>query len=324
MGPVNVTYDNSQHTTHNVSHHSSSTSQAHHEDKSQHSDHSVNTHNTVHQHGPHAGVFAGIVALVAVLLGGIILLVMALRQPDAKPISDSSTTTVLGGHEPPLPGAPTGTLEPKPAGGKGDAAAGVAAVLVPSADGRAQPISLSSSSSSSAPPIIETAEIGIVSQGRFIPCKEFKTNDLLTLRLRVSRDCRLRVLYQQASGPPLRMFPEADGGSDLILGGTEMYLPDPAKLEAHAPDATAFLLFHDTGKGAPIHEQIVVQIAEEPFTPEGTIRNADTPYRVFKGLTLADARIRGVLKLQGLSVSQAQSKMDALLSERTLPFTISP
>jgi hypothetical protein len=308
-GNVEVEYHASHTTTNIITHNYASPSPPPPEAKSVHVDSKANPQNTMHHSGlppapssgpppvHHSGLPPVVLfSTLCVVIGGFVLFRLADHPQESKSNSGSPAPAPA-----PLP-APAPAPLPAPA---------PAPAPAPLPDTPARPV-------------IEAAEVGIVSQNRFIPRTDFKTNDLLTLRLRVSRDCHLRVIYQQAKGDPVRMFPEADGGSDLVRGGTVLCIPDPDKLATHAADATAFQLYHDIGSGPPIHEQIIVQIAEEPFTTDGTTRSADSPYRVFQGISLADARMRGVLKLQGLSASQAQAHMDTLLSERTLPFSIRP
>ena len=173
-------------------------------------------------------------------------------------------------------------------------------------------------------PAISSAEVGKVVAGQFVAQADFKTGDLLTVRVRVDRPCHLRALYLPAQGDPVRMFPERDGSSDLAANTSALLIPDPVKLRAATPDCTAFQLFHDTGRGPPIREQILVQVLGEPFTDEGSTRGTNSPYRTYDGLTLAQVRSRGVTRLQGLSAAEAQSRADEILSERILSFTIRP
>jgi len=176
---------------------------------------------------------------------------------------------------------------------------------------------------SPAVPVITDATVGMVTRGQFQPVTDFKSGDVLTLRVRVDRPGHLRVLYLPAQGPPVRMFPERDGAPDHV-GGDAILIPDPAKLAAATPDCTAFQLYHDTGSGPPIREQILVQASDEPFTDDGSIRKPDSSYRVYDGLTLAEVRTRGVKRLEGLSAAEVQSRADKLVPERTLSFTIRP
>ncbi len=263
---------------------------------------------TTHNHGLSPVI---LFAVICVLLAGFIFIVMEFRAPEVKPASVSFTTSSADGGDAVPPATPPPIVENKPA--------------IPAKPPAIPPATAPSTSPSTpARPVIETAEVGIISKSQFTARNAFKTGELLTLRLRVSHDCRLRVIYQPAKGNPVRLFPESDAASDQIHGSTELSIPDPAKLAAHAKDATAFQVYHDTGTGPPIHEQILIQIAEEPFSHDGTTRSADSPYRIFQGKTLEEVRRRGVVKLQGLSASEAQARMDSLISERVLAISVSP
>jgi hypothetical protein len=176
--------------------------------------------------------------------------------------------------------------------------------------------------SSASPPSIESAELGIVAQGSFVAGQTFKSGDLLTLRLRVGRPCHLRVLYQSANGEITRLFPEAESASGQIPAGNDVLIPDPAAITAGK--GQAFQLVHDSGKNSPLEERIHIQISDEAFTDEGSMRTASVPYRVYPRAGLAEVRRRGITILEGLSASAAQARMNALLSERTLPLIINP
>jgi outer membrane protein OmpA-like peptidoglycan-associated protein len=273
MGNVEVKHDASQHTTHSTTQHS----QAHHEDKSTSYNNHVTHQKTTQVSGMHPLL---VLALVAILIIGGVLMVMAL-----KPASQTPAATT--------PPAPSVVIMPQP------------------------PVI-------SALPTIQNAEVGVMVGGQFTPRTSFKNGELLTLRLRVSRDCHVRVLYQPAQGDPMLIFPEKGDGSNFVLAGVDLFIPDPAKLAAQSPDATAFKLIHDFGSGPPIQEQVVVQIADEPFAADGTSPAVGTPYRAYPGMTLADARTRGVVRLKGLVAAAAQAKMDQALSQKALPFSIMP
>lgn len=173
-------------------------------------------------------------------------------------------------------------------------------------------------------PSIVAAAVGIVAGRHFTQKTNFKTGDLLTLQLKVDRACHLRVIYQPLHGDPMRVFPERDGASDRIAAGADILIPDPAKLAAATPDCTVFQLFHDAGSGPPIREQLLIQLSDEPFTDDGSFRPTTNSYRVYRGIPLAQARARGVKKLTGLSAADAQARIDSLLNEQTLSFTIEP
>lgn len=174
------------------------------------------------------------------------------------------------------------------------------------------------------------AEVGQfnVALSQFTPTTTFKTGDLLTLKVKLSHDSYLRVLYQPAIGDPQLLFPEQGDGSVLVPGGRDLFIPDPAKLAAQTADASAFQLFHDFGTGPPLEEQIVIQISPTPISAEGSTSEANMPYRVFSGLRLADARTRGGIRLpapQALAAqAQADTKHPSLGAELSLTFFIRP
>lgn len=295
LGNVSVHHDASQH--HQTSHHN--------EDKSQH------VHHHYHSPPPSTPEPAPVTSaaptltapahdqrhllrwafgLVCIALGTVVVVVMAMKPP--------------GGPAPSTPVSPAMTQTTPPAD---KAAPASEASVVPAA-----------------PPAILKAEVGVYAAGQFTPRTSFTSDELLTLRLRVSRACQVRVLYQPAQGDPMLMFPERDGGSSAVPADLDVLIPDPAKLAARDPGATAFQLYHDTGKGPPIAERVVVQIAEEPFASEGATVIAGVPRRVYSGVSLADVRMRGAALLKGLDAASAQAKMEAAMSERTLSFTIHP
>ncbi|WP_395744790.1 DUF4384 domain-containing protein [Prosthecobacter sp.] len=301
MGNVEVRHDASQHTTHHVTHDSSTISHTHHDDKSQHIDQSVNQQTTIH----HAGLSPMVLfAITCVIIAGFLLTILALRSAPAG----------AGGGQP--QSVPAIVIENKPV-------VQVDSAMVPQAPRTGEVTQVPGPATVSLPEIV-LAEVGVVADGRFTPRTSFKSGELLTLRLKVSRACHVRVLYQPAQGDPVWMYPESSTGSDAVSGGREVLIPDPEKLRAKAPDATAFQLYHDTGRGPPIQEQILIQTADEAFTGEGATRTADSPYRTYQGLTLAEARMRGMVRLQGHSASAAQAQMEAMHAERTLSFAISP
>lgn len=298
MGNVEVKHDASQHTTHNTS----NNTQVHQEDKSTSYNNHVTHQKTTQVSGMHPLL---VLALVAILIIGGLLMVMTLRQT---PQITSAVT--------PTP-APTVVIENKPVIQIGEPVQPntkhTAIMQVPSVP-----------SVTSALPAILNADVGVMAGGQFTPRTSFKSGELLTLRLRVSRGCHVRVLYQPAQGDPMLIFPEKNDGSSFVQAGADVFIPDPAQLAAQSPDATAFKLFHDAGSGPPIQEQVVVQIADEPFAADGTSLAAGTPYRSYPGMTLADARTRGVVRLKGLAATAAQAKMDQALTQKALPFSIMP
>lgn len=182
-----------------------------------------------------------------------------------------------------------------------------------------QPESRASSSARSA----LKAEAGRYFQGTFHPGTQFKAGDLLTLRLTLDRPSHARVLYFQANGEVLRLFPEKDGDSGPI-GPGEIFIPDPKQLEERAPDATAFQLTHEPGSGPAIHERLFIQTADSPFTDEGSNRDQSSPYRTYGTIPLADARTRGVNRLKGTAAVQAQSQSDQEPASLVLPLEIKP
>jgi hypothetical protein len=193
------------------------------------------------------------------------------------------------------------------------------------------PISLpTQESSTTEPPQIIAAETGKfnITFGTFTPTATFQTGDLLTLKVRISRDAYLRVLYQPAIGDPQLLFPEHGDGSALVPGGRDVFLPDPAKLAAQTADASAFQLFHDFGTGPPLDEQLIIQVSPTPLTDEGSQHENNRPYRVYSGLQLADARTRGGIRLSAQQAITAQresdSKNPAPSIERNLTFSIHP
>lgn len=295
LGDVKVEHDASQHTTH----HTTNTSHVHQEDKSTRYHSQVTHQKTTQVSGMHPLL---VLALVALLILGGVLLVMALR-PTSQPltiIAPAPAATVVTDNKPVIP-----IGEPAEAGLQH-------AVIMPE-----PPVTAGL-------PAILNADVGVLAGGRFTPRTSFKTGELLTLRLRVSRSCQVRVLYQPAQGDPMLIFPESGAGSSLVPAGVEVFIPDPARLAAESPDATAFKLFHDAGSGPPIVEQVVVQVADEPFAVDGTAPAVGTPYRAYPGMTLADARTRGVVRLKGLEAAAAQAKVDHALTQRVLPFSIMP
>lgn len=173
-------------------------------------------------------------------------------------------------------------------------------------------------------PGIESAEVGICRNGQFEPRSTFKSGELLTLRMRVSSTCQVRVLYQPAQGAPMLMFPEQGAGSDRVEAGVDVFIPDPIKLAAKSADATAFELFHDSGSGPAIEERLLIQVSDEGFTSEEAVNVKDTPYRIYSGLTLAQAKMRGVIKRLGAEAVKAQSRMEADLSQKIISFSIHP
>ena len=295
MGNVEVKHDASQHTTNN----SSSTSHVHQEDKSTSYNNHVTHQKTTQVSGMHPLL---VLALVAILIIGGLLMVMTLRQT---PQNTSAVT--------PTP-APSVVIENKP----------VIQIGEPLQSGLKHAVVMPEPPVTSALPSILNADVGLIAGGRFTPRDSFKTGELLTLRLRVSRDCHVRVLYQPAQGDLMLIFPEKGDGSCLLQAGVDVFIPDPHKLAAKSPDATAFKLFHDFGSGPPIQEQVIVQIADEPFAVEGTSPAVGTPYRAYQDITLADAKTRGVARLKGLAAAAAQEKMDQVLTQKTLPFSIMP
>lgn len=281
LGDVKVEHDASQHTTH----HTTNTSHVH--------------QKTTQVSGMHPLL---VLALVALLILGGVLLVMALR-PTPQPltiIAPAPAATVVTDNKPVIP------------------------IGEPAEPGRQHAVTMPEPPVTAGLPAILDAEVGVLAGGRFTPRTSFKTGELLTLRLRVSRSCQVRVLYQPAQGDPMLIFPESGAGSSPVPAGVEVFIPDPARLAAQSPDATAFKLFHDAGSGPPIVEQVVVQVADEPFAAEGTAPAAGTPYRAYPGMTLADARTRGVVRLKGLAAAAAQAKVDLALTQRVLPFSIMP
>jgi len=295
MGNVEVKHDASQHTTHN----SSSASHVHQEDKSTSYNNHVTHQKTTQVSGMHPLL---VLALVAILIIGGLLMVMTLRQT---PQNTSAVT--------PTP-APSVVIENKP----------VIQIGEPLQSGLKHAVIMPEPPEASAFPTILNADVGVMAGGRFTPRTSFKTGELLTLRLRVSRGCHVRVLYQPAQGAPMLIFPENGAGSSPVQDGVDVFIPDPARLAVQSPDATAFKLFHDFGSGPPIQEQVIVQIADEPFAAEGTSPAVGTPYRAYQDMTLADAKTRGVARLKGLAAAAAQAKMDQALSQKALPFSIMP
>ncbi len=172
-------------------------------------------------------------------------------------------------------------------------------------------------------PGIVSASTGTITRALFNEKTNFKTGDLLTLRVKVDRACHLRVLYQPLQGDPVRMFPERDGASDRITDGKYVLIPDPDKLASASPDCAAFELFHDSRSGPAIKEHILIQVSAEPFTDEGSVRIDGNSHRAYS-VPLALARMRGVKRLTGLSAADAQARVDSLLNEQTLSFTIEP
>lgn len=175
-----------------------------------------------------------------------------------------------------------------------------------------------------APPQILLAETGRWKQGLFFASDSFQTGDLLTLRLRVSRACQMRIIYLPAIGDPLLLFPEKGGGSGLITQEAEILIPDPTKLDEPSADATAFELFHDSGSGPALTERVLIQISEETFATDDTVMLAATPYRAYSGLNLEQVRMRGVTRLKGLAASEAQAQMDKCVHQKILSFKIHP
>lgn len=281
LGDVKVEHDASQHTTH----HTTNTSHVH--------------QKTTQVSGMHP---RQVLALVALLILGGVLLVMALR-------STPQPAAIIA----PAPGQGV-VIENKPVIPIGE--------VVQS--GQKPVETLPEPPVPPALPSILNADVGVLAGGRFTPRTSFKTGELLTLRLRVSRSCQVRVLYQPAQGDPMLIFPESGAGSSPVPAGEDVFIPDPARLAAQSPDATAFKLFHDAGSGPPILEQVVVQVADEPFAADGTAPAVGTPYRAYPGMTLADARTRGVVRLKGLAAAAAQAKVDLALTQRVLPFSIMP
>jgi hypothetical protein len=302
MGDVNNVYDASQHTTN----HSSSTSHTHHEDKSQHIDQSVTKQTTVHHNGLSPVV---LFAVICVVIAGFLFFALAL-----KPDSMTSSREKERVEERPAP-APAVLIKNEPV---------IQVTMLGASSTVIQPAMNAVSPAVLAPPGIVETEVGVIAGGQFTPRTSFKSGELLTLRLRVSRTCHVRVLYQPAEGAPMLMFPEIASGSASVQAGEDVFIPDPKMVAAKSPDATAFQLYHDTGSGPPITEQVIVQLADDPFTPEGAVEVAGAPRRTYTGLTLADARIRGAAKLKGLDAVAAQGRMEAALSQKTLPFTIQP
>jgi hypothetical protein len=309
MGDVNNVYDASQQTTNNTTNNSSSTSHTQHEDKSQHIDQSVTKQTTIH----HSGLSPMVLfALTCVIIAGFLFAILALKS------ESSSSPGSSGSNDKPAPG-PATVVQVNMQGASTVEMKSPQPVVT-----TASSLPSMSSTTTASPPLILSADVGVFAAGQFTPRTSFKTNELLTLRLRVSRACQARVLYQPAQGDPMLMFPESGGGSSTVLAGVDVFIPDPAKIEAKSPDAAAFQLFHDTGSGPPIAEQVLVQIAEEPFAPDGAALAAGAPYRTYTGLTLAEARMRGATKLQGLAAAAAQAKMESAMSQKSLPFTIQP
>lgn len=243
-----------------------------------------------------------VLALVAILIIGGLLMVMTLRQ------TPPNTTVVI-----PTP-APSVVIENKP----------VVQIGEPVQTGQKHAKIMPEPQVPTALPSIHNAEVGIMAGGRFTSRTTFNSGELLTLRLRVSSSCHVRVLYQPAQGDPMLIFPEKGDGSSLVQAGADVFIPDPTLLAAHSPDATAFKLFHDFGSGPPIQEQLIVQIADEPFAADGAAPAAGTPYRAYSGITLAEAKTRGVARLKGFVAAAAQEKMDQALSQQTLSFSIIP
>ncbi len=295
MGNVEVKHDASQHTTHNTA----NSTHTHNDDKSTHHHSSVTHQKTTQVSGMHPLL---VLALVAILIIGGLLMVMTLRQT---PQITSAVT--------PTP-APSVVIENKP----------VIQIGEPVQPGLKHAVIMPEPSVTSALPAILNADVGVMAGGRFTPSTSFKSGELLTLRLRVSHSCYVRVIYQPAQGDPILIFPEKGDGSSFVQAGADVFIPDPVQLAAQSPDATAFKLFHDFGSGPPIHEQVVVQVAHEPFAADGTSPAVGTPYRVYSGMTLADARTRGVVRLKGLAAAAAQAKVDQALSQKALPFSIMP
>lgn len=296
MGNVDVKHDASVHTTHSTS----QVNQTHHEDKSTHHNHHVTHHKTTHVEGMHPLLVVALVAVVGIVA---VLLIMVM-----KPASQLETSS--------LPKSSAGIAtdnEPDPHPRK----ASEIAVPRPAEPAPVQPVIVSR-------PTIVNADVGVMVNGEFTPRTSFKSGELLTLRLRVSRTCQVRALYQPAQGDPMLVFPESGDGSSLVAAGTDVFIPDPAKLAARSPDATAFKLFHDVGSGPPIQEQVVVQIADAPFLAEGATPAAGTPYRAYAGSTLSAARLRGISRLKGADAVAAQTQMEETLDECALTFSIHP
>lgn len=173
-------------------------------------------------------------------------------------------------------------------------------------------------------PAIMAAEVGIWKNGQFEPKSAFETGELLTLKLRVTQTCQVRVLYQPAQGNPMLMFPQQGAGSERVEAGRDVFIPDPTKLAGNAADATAFELFHDSGTGPAIEERLLVQVSNESFSAEDAVEVKDAPYRLYAGLSLAQARMRGVIKRLGAEAVQAQSRMETDLSQKVISFSIKP
>ncbi len=173
-------------------------------------------------------------------------------------------------------------------------------------------------------PGIVSAEVGIWRNGHFEPRSSFKSGELLTLRMRVSSACQVRVLYQPTQGDPMLMFPEKGAGSSLVQAGEDVFIPDPLKLAAKSPDATAFELFHDRGSGPALVEKMLIQVSADGFTTDEAVEVKDAPYRMYAGLNLEQAKTRGIIKRLGAEAVKAHSKMEADLSQKIISFSINP
>lgn len=167
-----------------------------------------------------------------------------------------------------------------------------------------------------------TAELGVFVDGHFVANSSFKSGDLLTLRLRVSRNCYLRVIHLSASDVITLLTPLPRNESHYVRSGTDVYLPDP---QDPSPGALryAFKLSHEPGYGPPLHEALIIQVANEPFSFEGTTQTPSL-YPIYADTSLERALSLGIPAVRGLSEPEAQKKMESLLSQCRLNFTIFP
>lgn len=172
-------------------------------------------------------------------------------------------------------------------------------------------------------PTIEVAELGSLSGGNFSPHSSFKSGDLLTLRLRVSRECYLRVFYLSADGKIMLITPQTIEASQRIKGGTYVHVPDLHDPLSKEPKY-ALRLYHDTGVGPPLRESIFIQVSDEPFSFEGTTQIPNLPIPIFVDTSVDRALTFGVRAVSGLSVDEARKEMHKILNQRQLDLTIAP
>lgn len=173
-------------------------------------------------------------------------------------------------------------------------------------------------------PQIVAADLGIWVGGQFVIKDTFKTGEWLTMRVRVNQPGFLRVLYWPAKGAPIRIFPESDGSDGHIPANTNVLVPDPRKLTQNAHDSEVFQLVNDPANDRATVERVAVQVSDEPFTDSGSVRNPDDLYRSYPGLSLMQARVQGVTRLQGKPIEDAMREMETYLNQRTLPLSIVP